>query len=132
MDTATSHSRHGLSVVLCTHNPRQEFLARTLESLQKQDLPQDRWELVIVDNASQVGVNTRFDLSWHAHSRVVLEPNLGLTHARLCGIASTDSEILVFVDDDNLLDPNYLTTASRLLSEFPGLGAIGGQCIPEF
>jgi len=36
------------------------------------------------------------------------------------------------VDDDNLLEPNYLAEAVRILRERPRLGAIGGKCVPEF
>ena len=36
--------------------------------------------------------------------RVVREERLGLTHARLRGHAEASGKILVFVDDDNLLD----------------------------
>ena len=42
-------------------------------------------------------------------------------------------EILIFVDDDNVLDPNYLSRAAQLASNWPILGAWGaGLILPEF
>jgi hypothetical protein len=38
----------------------------------------------------------------------------------------------VFVDNDNLLDPDYLEMALRIARELPFLGSWSGQCRPEF
>src|SRR4051812_93219 len=97
-----------ISVVLCTHNPRPDFLARTLGSLRAQNLALSQWELVIVDNHSANPLSSLVDLSWHPNGRIIREDELGLTPARLRGIAETHGEILVFVDDDNVLQSDYL------------------------
>ena len=60
-----------LSVVICTHNPRADYLKRTLESLRGQTLPQQKWELVVIDNGSAEPLAGSWDLSWHARSRFV-------------------------------------------------------------
>ena len=41
-----------VSVVICTYNPRMDYLERVLEGLSKQSLPVRQWELVVIDNAS--------------------------------------------------------------------------------
>jgi glycosyltransferase involved in cell wall biosynthesis len=43
-----------ISAVICTHNPRRDYLERTLQALKSQTLPLPDWELVIVDNASEI------------------------------------------------------------------------------
>lgn len=122
-----------LSVVICTHNPRQDHLERTLASLKKQTLPQECWELLVVDNASTTPVADLHDLSWHANAQHVVEPKLGLTMARIRGIAETTSEVVLFVDDDNVLAPNYLVTVLEIMRREPQLGVIGaGRLEPEF
>jgi hypothetical protein len=40
--------------------------------------------------------------------------------------------MLVFVDDDNVLDADYLEQVLRLAAEWPMIGAFGGQVRPEF
>jgi len=121
-----------ISVVLCTHNPRADFLARTLESLRHQDLPLTQWELVLIDNHSAVPLGGRVDLGWHSAARIVREDELGLTPARLRGIAETSGDLLVFVDDDNILQPDYLRVAGELGAQNPHLGCWGGSCVGEF
>lgn len=122
-----------ISVVICTHNPRVDYLTRVLEALRGQTLPPERWELLVVDNASKDPVAPRFDLSWHPNARHVREDELGLTPARLRGIAESKADLLVFVDDDNVLDPDYLEQAERIAGDYPFLGAFGAGIIrPEF
>lgn len=121
-----------LSVVVCTHNPRTHFLARTLEALRTQTLPQVDWELLLVDNASSEQLAHSVDLTWHSAGRHIREEALGLTPARLRGIAEANAELIVFVDDDNVLNPDYLEQALALGREYPFLGAWGGQVLPEF
>lgn len=121
-----------LSVIICTHNPRREYLGKTVDHLRRQSLPPERWELLVVDNRSEPAVSEWCDLGWHPQARIVREEAIGLTNARVCGIEQTVAETLVFVDDDNLLDPNYLAEAARIAEECPFLGAWGGQQRPVF
>src|ERR1700758_1202661 len=103
-----------LSIVICTHNPRLEYLSRTLEALRVQTLPVAEWELLLIDNASRSPVAASVNLTWHPNGRHVKEEVLGLTPARLRGIQETQGQLLVFVDDDSVLEPSYLEIAMRI------------------
>jgi hypothetical protein len=122
----------GLSVIICTHNPRTEYLSRTLDGLRRQTLPVGAWELLLIDNASKDPVAPRFDLGWHPNGRHIHEATLGLTPARLRGIAEASADLIVFLDDDNVAEPDYLERALEIASTCPHLGAWGGQIKPEF
>jgi hypothetical protein len=121
-----------LSVVICTHNPRADYFGDTLAGLRAQSLPAGQWELVVIDNRSAEPLAGRTDLSWHPNARILREETLGLTPARLRGIAEAAGELLVFVDDDNVLDPDFLEQALRIARERPHLGAWSGQCRGRF
>jgi hypothetical protein len=121
-----------LSIVICTHNPRADYFARTLAALRAQSLCPDRWELLVIDNHCDEPLAGRIDLSWHPDARIIREETLGLTPARLRGIRESRGDLLVFVDDDNVLDADYLEAALRLAEEKAFLGAWSGQCRPEF
>ena len=121
-----------ISALICTHNPRRDYLERCLVALDRQTLSKDFWELIIVDNSSTPEKAPPKTLAWHPRARVVSEPKLGLTPARLCGIRAAQGELLVFVDDDNVLDLDFLETALRIGRERPFLGSWSGQCRPEF
>jgi glycosyltransferase involved in cell wall biosynthesis len=122
-----------LSVVLCTHNPRRAVLEETLAALRRQQpLGEGAWELIIIDNASTPPLSGSIDLRGCRGARIVREERLGLTHARLRGLAEASGAILVFVDDDNLLDETYLRRAGQAMSTDRTLGAVGGKSIARY
>jgi glycosyltransferase involved in cell wall biosynthesis len=121
-----------ISVILCTHNPRKDYLRRVLEALRAQTLPAEQWELIVVDNASERPLVEDWDLSWHPKARHIREEELGLTSARFRGIAEAKGELLVFVDDDNVVDKDYLRAALDVGRDYPFLGAWGGAIRGEF
>jgi glycosyltransferase involved in cell wall biosynthesis len=121
-----------ISAIICTHNPRPDYLERTLNALREQTLPKEQWELLLIDNASKEPLVKSWDLSWHPQTRHIMESQLGLTHARLRGIHETQTDVLVFVDDDNVLFPDYLAECLQIAVTWPVLGAWGGQQFPEF
>jgi hypothetical protein len=121
-----------ISVAICTHNPRADFLTRALAGLKTQTLPMGDWEFLIIDNASREPLSASWDLSWHPRAKVIREEKLGLTPARLRAISEARSQLLVFVDDDNVPAEDYLEQALRLGGEWPMLGAWGGSIVPSF
>ncbi len=122
-----------LSVIICTHEPRRDYLDRTIASLKEQRLNKNEWELILVDNASSAEKPVIADLSWHVNARLVREDKLGLTMARLRGISESRGALMVFVDDDNVLSPDYLEVVLDLSTKYSQLGVIGSGCIvPEF
>ena len=145
-----------VSVVIPTHNPRRDYLDHVLEALAAQTLERERWELVVVDNKSEdigyrildivgglgvKGLRGEGDVAGNEsrvasetggrrteilNAKVVREERLGLTNARLRGFAETTGEIIVLVDDDNVLAPNYLEEVVRIGKEHPQLGTWSG------
>ncbi|WP_413167512.1 glycosyltransferase family A protein [Capilliphycus salinus ALCB114379] len=116
-----------ISVIICTHNPRPDYISRVLEALKYQTLPIEQWELLLVDNASHQLLSSEIDLSWHPNARHVREEKLGLTTARLRGFKEALTELFVFADDDNVLSPDYLKNVLDIFTNYPKLGAWGGQ-----
>jgi glycosyltransferase involved in cell wall biosynthesis len=117
------------SVIICTHNPRSDYFARVLDGLRHQTLPLDKWELLIVDNASRLPLASSWDISWHPIARHILESELGLTWARQRGIREASADLIIFVDDDNVLDETYLAEAIKIKHEWPSLGVWGSGSI---
>jgi len=121
-----------ISVIICTRNPRAVYLHRTLQALRTQTVGRSDWELLIIDNASVSPVADDADVSWLPGARTIVENELGLTPARLRGIRESSGDLLVFVDDDNVLNPDYLEQALRIHHQMPWLGAWGGHIEGEF
>jgi len=120
-----------ITVILPTHNPAPPILARTLAALAGQ-APEPAGQIILVDNASDPPVNATEWASALPGLTVVRETRLGLTLARAAGIAASSGELIVFVDDDNLLAPDYLGRAREFFAAHPEVGAAGGRILPEF
>jgi glycosyltransferase involved in cell wall biosynthesis len=121
-----------LSLIICTHNPRRGYLDRVLAGLQRQTLHLADWELLLIDNASEQPLSEKWKLDWHPQGRILREDRLGLTAARLRAAEEFKGDLALFVDDDNVLDVDYLQEALRLAEEWPILGAWGGQYFAEY
>lgn len=120
-----------VSVIICTRNPREAYFKRVLATLAAQTAPAETWELIIVDNGSTSPVADRgFQLP--ANGRIVVEEQAGKTHALLAGIRESNGELVLVVDDDNVLAPDYLEQAIALAGEYPRIGVFGGRLLPEF
>lgn len=100
-------------------------MRRTLESLDKQTLAKDYWELLVVDNASNIRVADQWDLSWHPYVRHVREDEVGVLSARLRGISESNTDLCVFFDDDTIADPAFLERVLALSARHAYLGVLG-------
>ena len=121
-----------VTCIICAYSPRMDYLNQTLDSLRAQCFSREDWEFILVDNSSKEPLAGRVDLSGIPDARCFYEAELGVTHARLCGIREARGEIIVFVDDDNILDSQYFSLVWKLFSENRLLGCIGGSLIPRF
>jgi glycosyltransferase involved in cell wall biosynthesis len=121
-----------ISVITCTHNPRLDYLKRVLEALRSQTLEMKSWEFLLIDNASDRLLASDIDLSWHPNAQHIREEQLGLTPARLRGIREAAGAVLIFVDDDNVLDENYLEVTLHISKDWTRIGAWGGQIVGGF
>jgi glycosyltransferase involved in cell wall biosynthesis len=116
------------TVALCTHNHADRLL-RTLVDLSAIALPKAPWELVIVDNASgdetpELLARHQWPAGWSV--RVIREEKLGLSNARNRAIQEALGEYLIFIDDDETPNPDWLCAYERLI-EAKQPDAFGGR-----
>lgn len=122
----------GLSFIICTYNPDRGKLRRTLDSIGRLGGAVDR-ELVVVDNRSKPALRAEEVAVPGLEVRLVVEEEPGLTAARLRGFRETQAELLVYVDDDNVLAPDYAERALAHAREHPEIGVFSaGNIRGEF
>lgn len=122
-----------LSVLIPAHNPDAGRLRLTLAALEAQTLPKDRWECILVDNASsRFPPPSAYSDVQPANLRILFEPRLGLSEARRRGFHECAAGIAVLVDDDNVLVPDYLANVLAIFEAHPEVGAVGGKSSPSF
>jgi glycosyltransferase involved in cell wall biosynthesis len=126
----------GISVIVCVHNGVSR-LRPTLTALAqcKADFPV---EVIVVDNNSTDGTADFARAVWAELDnrrfafQIVSESRQGLSFARQAGVRVARSDILVFCDDDNWLEPDYLAVAREIMEAHPEVGVLGGQSVAHF
>ena len=115
------------SLIICTYK-RSKPLLSLLHSVKQQTLYPN--EILIVDGSSDE--LTRLMLQENNFNNVsyfkVAPEERGLTKQRNYGIArvALQSEIVCFLDDDTILDPNYFDEIIKAYHLFPEASGIGG------
>ena len=118
-----------ITLALCTHN-HSDRLARTLADLRRLRAPGCDWELLIIDNGSTDATSHMLaGDGWRPVSlpvRVVREEVLGLSNARNRAVREARGEYIVFIDDDETPDRDWLR-AYRETIEIHRPDAFGGR-----
>jgi glycosyltransferase involved in cell wall biosynthesis len=97
-----------VSVIIPTYN-RRDTLRETLESIARQTYPSDCFEVIIVDDGSTDGTSEIAAEVFPFTLRYFRQSNQGDAEARNLGARQSQADFLVFLDDDILVDPGYLT-----------------------
>jgi len=120
---SSTSARPSLSVVVPAFD-EADYLARTLRSLQSQDL-EEPFEIIVVDNGSTdetAEVARRFGV------RVLHEPRRGVCAARQRGAEAARGAIIVSTDADTEHPTDWLRTLATTLAAHPDVVAVAGPC----
>ena len=125
-----------IDFIICTYN-NAALLDQTMISIsQQQILDKINWQLLVVDNNctdETVAVVKRHIQSGKIPGlRIVSEPRQGLTYARLCGVQNTTGDWIAFVDDDCLLQKDWIAQSAKFAATHPKCGAFGGKVILDW
>ena len=124
-----------LSAVICTYN-REKYIYNVLRSIAENDFPKDDYEIVLVNNNCTDGTEAECERFKNDFPDVVFhcfqEPNQGLSYARNCGIRESSGDIIIYVDDDALVNKEYLKTYAEFFNRNHEAAAAGGTITPLY
>jgi glycosyltransferase involved in cell wall biosynthesis len=117
------------SIVICTYNPDERLLKRCLKAVYNLDINGLTTEVILVDNNSQVPVETlsyvREYLAKIQSMKIILVIKQGVKYARIAAIEQARGKYVVYFDYDNEPESNYLQELKKLNSQYPQVGALG-------
>jgi len=126
-----------LTVAICAYNAEKR-LGAALEALASQK-SNASWDLLIIDNRSEDGtvrIASQFlqSVRWPSHVsfRIICEEKLGLSYARARAVAEATGEIISFVDDDNIVEPDWVEECVSFFDRYHSAGLAGGIVYPIF
>ncbi|AFZ55625.1 glycosyltransferase family 2 protein [Anabaena cylindrica FACHB-243] len=125
------------TVAICTYNGENRILD-VLEKLRSQVGTEEiSWEILIIDNNStdntaEVVQQQLSNWSEIYPLKYCFEAKQGLAFARRCAIRAAKSDLIGFLDDDNLPYSNWVAEAYKFGQTHENAGAYGGQIHGKF
>jgi GT2 family glycosyltransferase len=112
---------------------RYELLESCISSiLEKTDYPLDRYHIIVVDNASSEPKSLEYLQKVRRNPSCSVTPSPGpFNFSKICnnGAASTDGEVLVFLNNDmTVIEADWLTTLVSYANE-PDVGIVGAKLL---
>ena len=121
-----------IAVVVPTYR-RAELLPRLVGALERQTLPLDRFEVIVVDNGSNddtASVLADLEARSPLHLRLLEVPeNDGPARARNLGWQATRAPLVAFTDDDCVPRPDWLAQLVSTAAHSPSLGVLQGATL---
>jgi glucosyl-dolichyl phosphate glucuronosyltransferase len=124
-----------ISVVICSYN-REAYIIEAIDSLYKQDLDKQLFEVIVVDNNSQDNTAAKVNEYIASHPDMqlyyYLETRQGASFARNTGAEYAKGKLICCMDDDAVATPVYLNKIVRFFEEHPDATGLGGRIIPRY
>ncbi|HEX2271459.1 MAG TPA: glycosyltransferase family 2 protein [Pyrinomonadaceae bacterium] len=122
-----------VSVIIPTYN-RSALLRDAVMSVLGQESP-SAFEIVIVDNNSKDDTAAVVQSLMEQHPgrlSYILETRQGNAHARNRGVKEARAPIVAFIDDDVIVERDWLTSLKNALDSRAELSFVGGKVLPQW
>jgi glycosyltransferase involved in cell wall biosynthesis len=122
-----------VTVAICTWN-RAKLLDQTLVRMRELRVsPGVEWELIVVNN----NCTDETDAILEAHTgrlplRYYSEPRPGKSHAANLAVEQARGELIIWTDDDVLVDPEWLAAYVSAAERHPDAAIFGGAIAPWY
>lgn len=121
-----------IDVCVCTHNPRKDVLSLVVAALANQNADADSFRVIVVDNASSPPLTEETIaplIQRGIETKLIYESKPGLQHARIAASTCFSSDWVLWVDDDNELSPDFISTGLGFMHSHPEVGCFGGKLL---
>lgn len=124
-----------ISIIICTYN-RADYLRDTLHSLLHTGAPHELFEVLVIDNNStdQTAAIVQETTNLYSDFKLnyVEETAQGLSYARNRGIREATAPVILFLDDDVSVHPDFIPAWIRFFKNQPEASGGGGKIHVQF
>jgi glycosyltransferase involved in cell wall biosynthesis len=117
-----------VSVVLPTYN-RAELLRRAVASVRVQSYTQ--WELLVVDDGGDADSERVVEAAGDERIRWMRIDHQGVCAARNAALEAAKGELIAYLDDDNVMDPDWLYAVVWAFEQYPEIDVLHGAFIVD-
>src|SRR4051812_31837833 len=124
----------GVSIIICCFNSAKRLPETIRHVALQENLDNIKWEVIIVDNNSTDKTIAVAKKEWTKYCldipfTVVQENRQGLSFARKKGVEMAKYDLLIFCDDDNWLQEDYMHFAFEIMKANKNIGIAGGRSV---
>src|SRR3989338_4426903 len=118
-----------LSIIILNYNVK-DLLLNCLESIFKNKKSNDKWQIIVIDNASEDGsVKAVKQLASHIGSGNTVEivenkENLGFSAGNNVGVKKAKAPVILFLNPDTVVIENAIQKTYKYLMSNPDIGAL--------
>jgi glycosyltransferase involved in cell wall biosynthesis len=117
------------SIIVCTYNPDERLLKRCLSAIADMKMIENTAEVILVDNNSQTPIKALdYAIEFLKNintAKIIEEQRQGLSYARMAGLKASKGKWVIFFDDDNEPEADYISTLNELHYRYPHVAAWG-------
>ncbi|MEO6197797.1 MAG: glycosyltransferase family 2 protein [Dehalococcoidia bacterium] len=123
-------ARPSISVIVPTYE-REDMVAQTIDAIQRQDIPNSAYEIIVVDNASADGttgvLKAKARRSPVPFTGIRMKENLGPAVSRNAALTLARGDLVAFTDSDCV--PTGAWLRSLVIAAAQGVGVVQGHTI---
>lgn len=122
------------TIIICTYNGAAK-IGHVLEKILSQNNLSNLVDsILVIDNASTDSTSDIIKELSQKHGLIhyLKEIKSGLSNARACGVKNCNTEWIIFLDDDNYIEQDWIKGVYRYILNNPNIGAFNGNVIPLF
>src|SRR6266404_7395289 len=120
-----------ISVVIPTKN-RSALLAEAIERVERQTVPKDQYEVIVIDNDSTDDTRSVLEQKTQTYSNLKsgLQEKRGAAATRNAGLCLAKGELVLFIDDDVQAEPGLLQAHLDCHTKNKNASVIGAVSMP--
>ena len=119
--------------IICPVYNEERFIEKCIHSVLRQDIPAEKWELLLVDGGSTDRTRALIApfLKQHSNIQLLDNPHKTAPYAMNIGISAAQGNYICRIDAHSSFPSNYVSTLLDYIEKLPEAANVGAVCRTE-